>query len=236
MRSDYYHIHLTKEAAERTAFVTDKGKWIFHLLPFVINKGPAFSYVLGKALAQCTEFALNYLDDFMIFSKTWQDHLNHLEEVFRCLQDAGLKIKHSKCKFFKYQVHYLGFLVGTRGVQLLPEKVTATEALEPPKDIDEFRQFLGLVGFCRMFIPFFMDVMACLDTMLRKGAVFKWTEQCGNAFKLLKSDLVKMPKLQYPNSNKPFMLFTDVWKHSYLGILHQEETPQYPGAEVNLIP
>ena len=66
----YYHICLTKEAAEKTAFHTDKGKWIFHSLPFGINIVPsAFSYVLGKVLAQCTEFALNYLDDIMIFSQ-----------------------------------------------------------------------------------------------------------------------------------------------------------------------
>ena len=99
-----------------------------------------------------------------------------------------MKIKQSKCKFFKTKVHYLGFLVGTNGVQPLPEKVTAREALEPPKDIDEPCQFLGLVGFYRKFIPFFMDVTACLNTMLRKGVVFKWTEQCSNAFKLLKSE------------------------------------------------
>ena len=84
LRSGYYHICLTKEAVEKTAFVTDKDKWIFHLLHFGINIGPsAFSYVLGKVLAQCTEFALNYLVNIMIFSKTWQDHLNHLEEVFK---------------------------------------------------------------------------------------------------------------------------------------------------------
>ena len=59
----------------------------------------------------------------------------------------------------------------------------------------------------------------------RKGAVFKWTEQCSNAFGLLKSELVKRPRLQYPNPNKQFMLFTDASKHSYSGILHQEETP-----------
>ena len=93
-RSGYYHICLTKEAAEKTAFVIDMGKWIFHSLPFGINIGPsAFSYVLGKVLTQCTEFALNYLDDIMIFSKTWQDHVNHLEEVFKHLQDVDLKIK-----------------------------------------------------------------------------------------------------------------------------------------------
>ena len=86
MRSCYYHIYLTKEAAEKTAFVMDKGKWIFHSLPFGINIGPsAISYVLGKVLAQCTQFVLNYLDEILIFSKIWQDHLKHLEEVFKHL-------------------------------------------------------------------------------------------------------------------------------------------------------
>ena len=134
LRSGYYHIKLTKETAEKMAFVTDKGKWIFHSLPFGINIGPsAFSHVLGRVLAHCTGFALNYLDDIMIFSKTWPEHLRHLKEVFKWLQDANLKIK---CTFFKTKVHYLGFLIGTNGVQPLPEKVTAIETLEPPKDIN----------------------------------------------------------------------------------------------------
>ena len=82
LRSGYYHIRLMKKAAEKTAFVTDKGKWIFLSLPFGINIRPsAFSYILSKVLASCTEFALNYLDNIMNFLKTWQEHLQHLEEV-----------------------------------------------------------------------------------------------------------------------------------------------------------
>ena len=146
-----------------------------------------------------------------------------------------MKIKHSKHEFFKTIAHLLGFLVGTNGLQPLTEKVTAIETLEPPKDMNELYQFLGLVGSYRKFIPFFADVTVYLKTMLRKGAVFKWTEQCSNAFKLLKSKLVKIPTLQYPNPNKPFLLFTDVSKHSYSGILHQEETYRHPGGEINLI-
>ena len=72
--------------------------------------------------------------------------------------------------------------------------------------------------------------------MLQKGAAFMWTKQCNNVFNLLKSDLVKMPKLQYPNLNKPFKLFMDVSKHSYLGILHQEEVFKQPNVEPNLVP
>ena len=121
-------------------------------------------------------------------------------------------------------------------MQPLPEKVAAIEALEPPKDINKLRQFLGLVGFYRMLIPFFVDVTACLNTMLWKGEVFTWTGQCTNAFQLLKSELVNIPMLQYPNPKRPFKLFTNTSKQSYLGILHQEETSSKPGAVANLIP
>ena len=84
LRSGYYNIQLTKEAAKKMTFVTDKGKWIFHCLPFGINIGPSvFSYILGKVLAPSTKFALNYLDDIMIFSRKWERHLKHLEAVFK---------------------------------------------------------------------------------------------------------------------------------------------------------
>ena len=172
----------------------------------------------------------------MIFSETWQEHLENLEEVFKWLGAADLKIKHSKCKFFMTKVHYLGFLVGINGVQPLPEKVATVKALEPPKDINELRQSLGLVSFYRKFIPFFANITACLNTVLQKGVTFQWMEQCNNAFKLLKSELVKMPPLQYPNPNKPFKLFTDASKHRYSGILHQEEMSKMPNAEANLMP
>ena len=81
------------------------------------------------------EFTLNYLDDIMVFSETWERHLRYLEEVLKWLQDVDLKIKCSKCEFFKSKVHYLGYLVGTNGVQPLPEKVAAIQALEPPKNM-----------------------------------------------------------------------------------------------------
>ena len=112
LRSGYYHIMLTKEATEKTAFIIDEGKWIFHSLPFGINFGPsAFSYVLGKVLMPCTKFASNYLDDIMIFPCTWEEHLQHLEAAFKQLEAADLKIKCTKCEFFKTKVHYLGFFV-----------------------------------------------------------------------------------------------------------------------------
>ena len=92
LRSGYYHIKLSKGAAKKMAFITDKGKWIFQSLPFGINMGPfAFSYVLGKILVQCSEYTLNYLDDKMVFLEMWESHLMHLEEVFKWLKDTDFK-------------------------------------------------------------------------------------------------------------------------------------------------
>ena len=115
---------------------------------------------------QCSEFTLNYLDDIMVFSETWESHLKHLEEVFKWLQDVDFKIKHSKCEFFKGKVHCLGYLVGTNSVQPLPEKVATIQGLELPKDIEKLQHFRGLVRFYRKLIPFFAEVTACLNTML----------------------------------------------------------------------
>ena len=133
LRSGYYHIKLTKEALAKAPFVTDKGKWQFHSLPFGINLGPsAFSYVLGTTLKHCQAFALNYLDGIIIFSKTWKEHLEHLKQVVKVLQEADLKIKQSKCEFFKSKVHYLGYLVGADRVEPLPEKLEAIQKLAAP--------------------------------------------------------------------------------------------------------
>ena len=90
----------------------------------------------------------------------------HLEEVFKWLKDAYLKIKCNNCGFFKGKVHYLGYLVGIDGVKPLLEKVTVIEVLEPPQNIRELWHFLGLTGFYRKFILFFTNINACLNAML----------------------------------------------------------------------
>ena len=140
----------------------------------------------------------------MIFSSMWEENLEHFKAVCKWLEAVDLKIKQSKYKFFKTKVHFLGFLIGINSIQPLPEQVAAIQALLPLKNIDELGQFLGLVGFYRKFIPFFPDITVCLNKMLRKGATFNWTEQCENAFKLLKKDLTMMPAIQFPNQINHF--------------------------------
>ena len=172
-------------------FIIDESKWKFHSLPFGINLGPsAFCYVLGKVLASSHKFALNYLDDIIIFSRMWEEHLEHLEEVFKQLKHAGLKIKCSKCKLFKAKVHYLGHLVSV-DVQPLPDKLEAIKKLLAPTNVDELCQFLGITGYYRKFVPFYADITNCLTKLLRKGTEFQRSEQCNNTFNTLKEELCK---------------------------------------------
>ena len=154
-------------------------------------------------------------------SRTWQEHHQHLKEVFKRLEMADLKIKCSKCKVLKTKVYCLCYLIDSNSVQPLLEKVEVIKKLIVPTNIDKLRQFLGLVGFYRKFIPFFADITNCLTMMFRKGVAFVWITQCDRAFEILKEELCKMPTLQYPNPSKLYKLFTDASKYSYSGIFHE---------------
>ena len=112
-------------------------------------------------------------------------------------------------------------MVGISGVQPLPEKVEAIKKLVASTNVDELHQFLGNTGFYRKFVPFYANITNCLTKLLRKGTQFTWSDQCNNAFNILKAELCKMPSLLYPDHNKPFKLFTDMSNYSYSGILNQ---------------
>ena len=178
LRLGYYHIKLTKEALAKTAFVTEKGKWQFHLLPFSINLGPSvISYILRTTLKHCQAFALTYLDDIIIFSKLWEDHLEHLKQVFNALQGTDLK----------KQVQVFQVKASLSWISCRCRKVGGNLKTRSPQNMDELRQFLGLTGFCRKFVPFYADITKCLTKLLKKGIKFDWTEQCESAFNTLKN-------------------------------------------------
>ena len=124
LRSGYYHIGLTRESRAKSAFVVPMGKWQFKRTPFGLSQAPAyFQLLIDKVLMGCSSFAMGYLDDIIIFSKTEEEHLQHLEEIFVRLRKFGLKIKREKCSFFKKHIQYLGHLVSEKGFKPFPEKL-----------------------------------------------------------------------------------------------------------------
>ena len=154
LRSGYYHIGLTRESRAKSAFIVPMGKWQFKRTPFGLSQAPAyFQLLIDKVLMGCSSFAMGYLDDIIIFSKTEEEHLQHLEEIFVRLRKFGLKMKREKCSFFKKHIQYLGHLVSEKGFEPLPEKLESIRKMPAPRTAKEVKQFLGLIGYYRKFVP-----------------------------------------------------------------------------------
>ena len=148
LHSGYYHIGLTRESRAKSAFVVPMGKWQFKRTPFELSQAPTyFQLLIDKVLMGCSSFAMGYLDDIIIFSKTEEEHLQHLEEIFVRLRKFGLKMKREKCSFFKKHIQYLGHLVSEKGFELLPEKLESIRKMPAPRTAKEVKQFLGLIAY-----------------------------------------------------------------------------------------
>ena len=228
LRSGYHYIGLSEQSKPLTAFTTHSGKFQWNILPFGIGIGvQTFSFVINKAIGHCSDFAANYLDDIIVFSRTAEDHMEHLERIFAALQMADLKIKVSKCEFFKKHVSYLGFLIGETGIRCDRTKVEAINKIATPTSIEEVPQFNGMCSYYQKFISHYSDISKCFNDMTKKGATFNWTKECDAAFKLLKEKLMEDPVLISPQVDKDYVIHYDASKYSYSGILQQTR----PGTE-----
>ena len=228
LRSGYHHIGLSEQSKPLTAFTTHSGKFQWNVLPFGIGIGvQTFSFVINKAIGHCSNFAANYLGDIIVFSRTAEDHMEHLEKIFETLQVADIKIKVSKCEFFKKHVSYLGFLIGETGIHCDRSKVEAISKIAMPTSIEEVFQFNGMCSYYRKFILHYSDISKCFNDMTRKGATFNWTKECDAAFKLLKEKQMEDPVLISPQVDKDYVIHCDASKYSYSGIFQQTR----PGTE-----
>ena len=158
LQSGYYHIALGKDSREKTAFVMPFGNYKFLQVPFGLAQAPAFfQHLMNKVLDNCP-FAMTYLDDIIIFSDTEEEHLAHIQEIFKRLEAADLKMKRSKCDFFKKHIHYLGHLISVDGIRPLKDKLDTICDMPAPHNSEEVKQFLGLVGYYRKFVLRFTDL------------------------------------------------------------------------------
>ena len=229
LRSGYHHIALGKSSRAKTAFVMPFGKYKFLMVPFGLAQAPAYFQLLMNKVLKELKFAMTYLDDIIIFSQDELQHLEHLEIVFSHLREAGLKMKHSKCDFFKSEIHYLGHLISPEGISPLPNKLDSIRHMPVPNNAEEIKQFLGLNGYYRKFVPRFADISRPLTTLTKKDAKFEWTSACQKSFKLLKEALCGEPVLKYADTSKPYILYTDASKYGWAGILTQPHTMTIDG-------
>ena len=232
LRSGYYHIALGKDSRAKTAFVTPFGKYEFLQVPFGLAQAPAyFQHLMNQVLDNCS-FAMTYLDDIIIFSETEEQHLAHIEEIFKRLEAADLKMKRSKCDFFKKHIHYLGHLISADGIRPLKDKLDSIRDMPAPCNSKEVKQFLGLVGYYRKFVPCFAALSRPLSKLTCKDKVFEWTQECKKAFATLKEKLCAQPILQYADTTKGYTLYTDASKYGWAGVLTQLHTTVIDGKTI----
>ena len=222
LRAGYHHIALTKDSIKKTGFCIDFGKYEYLKVPFGLAQAPAYFQNLMNKVLSGLSFAIAYLDDIIIFSETPEEHLKHIKIVLKRLQDANLKMKRSKCSFFKKELHYLGHLLTTDGLKPQPEKVKAISELKPPTTAKGVRAFLGMVGYYRKFISRFADAARPLTRLTRRETKFEWTENCQVGFEYLRTCLMTDPILKYPDPSKRYVIFTDASDQAAAGVLCQE--------------
>ena len=238
MRSGYFHLGLSNDAKPKTAFVPGGphgAKYEFNRCPFGLSQAPAYFQRLIHEVLKGITFAFGYLDDILIFSPDNKTHLEHLEVVFQRLKEADLKLKASKCNFFKKHIQYLGHLVSGEGIEPLPEKLEAVRKMPPPTTPKEVRQFLGLVGYYRKFVPKFADIARPLTNLTKLDIPYEWTTRCQEAFEFLKEMLLKEPILKYPDPSKPYTLFTDASKFAWACVLTQEYEHEFDGKKRKIL-
>ena len=207
----------------KSAFVVPMGKWQFKRTPFGLSQAPAyFQLLINKVLMGCSSFVMGYPDDIIIFSKTEEEHLQHLEEIFVRLCNFGLKMKHEKCSFFKKHIQYLGHLVSEKGFEPLLEKLESIRNIPAPRTAKEVKQFFRLIGYYRKFVPRFADISRPLTKLTHHNVVFEWTDQCAKAFNHLCELLMEYPILRYPNPTQGYILYTDASGIGWSGVLTQE--------------
>ena len=226
LASGYWQIELDDPSKEKTAFIVENNLYEFIRMPFGLCNAPAtFQRVMNYILRDVSGIkALVYLDDVIIFSETFEDHLRDIKEVFTLIQNAGLKLKLKKCQFMKKSVQYLGHIISRDGIGPDPKTIEKIANYKTPISADEVRSFLGLAGYYRRFIPNFGSIAQPLTAKTHKDVVknkFIWTDIDQKAFDFLRTCLITPPLLAYPDFNLEFLLFTDACDYGIGSVLSQ---------------
>ena len=229
LASGYWQVELDNEAKEKSAFSTPSGHFEFNVMPFGLTNAPAtFQRLMECVLAGLTPSECRvYLDDIIVFSTSFAEHLSRLQAVFRRLQHAGLKLKPNKCYFARKDVRYLGHIVTAEGVKPNPAKTEAVSTYPVPQDVHELRQFLGLANYYRCFVKDYSRIAEPLHQLTRKTSKgFQWTPSCQEAFEELKDRLTTPPILGYPDFSQEFILHTDASATALGAVLCQAQNGQ----------
>lgn len=205
----YWQAPLSERAREIAAFITPAGLYESKVMPFGLRNAPATFQRLMNMVVGDLEGCSVYLDDVVIYSDNWKNHLDRIEKLFDRLARAQLTINLAKCEFAKATVTYLGRVVGQGTVSLVRAKVQAIDDYAPPPTKKALMRFLGLVGYYRCFCRNFSTVVAPLTNLLKSKVEYVWSPECQSAFQNVKALICNAPVLAAPQWDRVFKLEVD---------------------------
>ncbi|GFX46284.1 retrovirus-related Pol polyprotein from transposon 297 [Trichonephila clavipes] len=227
LRSGYFQLAISPKDIEKTAFITRNGTFAFLRMPFGLSgAAPNFQRAIDIILQPVIgRFVSVYMDDVIITSPSFKDHLDHLTQVFTLLRDAGLTLNKEKCHFARDKLKYLGLIISKEGIETDNKKIQAITEMKPPKNNREVSKFLGMTGWYQKFIPRYADICEPLYQLKKKGAKFNWSGEAQDSFDQIKRTLTEAPILQLPNFSEQFNLFTDASGVGIGAVLQQNQKP-----------
>lgn len=207
----FFNFMVDDNDKHKTAFITQDGLFQFRKCPQGLKNSPAFfNRVLRKVFHDLLfKSCFLYLDDILIYSKTFSDHVQHLRQCLDKLKRNGLKLKPSKCSFAYQELKILGHVLSHEGIKTDPDKVSAVVNMPQPKDVSEVRTFLGMTSYYRRFIENYAALAKPLTNLTRKENEFNFDKSCQLAFKILKEKLVSAPILAQFREDLDVILYCD---------------------------
>lgn len=225
LASGFWQVELDPKDREKSTFITRFGTYEFTVMPFgLCNALATFQRLMDTVLRDILwQFVVVYIDDINVGSKTFEEHLSHLEQVFSRLEEAGLKLSPEKCFFFKDEIPFLGHIVSRTGIHTDPEKLKVIKEFPEPKDLTQLRGFIALASYYRKFVKNFSSIVEPLNRLLKKNVPYVWSKDQQSSFERLKTCLTSPPILAYPDFGKPFIVYTDASTFALGAILSQKD-------------